>query len=221
MREGSELDERRTGVAKALHDRSPKLASMYEASLAALEAPAAPGGETARISVICHCMREVMNGLPAVLTDSAIPRPDPSSQALTTRLPGVLAKHPDLELAVDQDLVPVPKVVAQAFSELIGTVAREQGRNRRNAAELVTGGADINHPAIKHWAEAQQFFLGWTHIDRNHSQDRPPPSDDDLLANIRVVEDVIEVRSRVFFENLNSLQDLLAEANAVESGGSE
>jgi hypothetical protein len=164
-------------------------------------------------------MRELMNGLPAVMTDSAIPRPNPSSVALTERLPGLLAQHPGLDLAAEQDLVPVPKAVARAFSDLIGTVTSEQGRNRRNAAELVTGGSDTKHPAIKHWSEAQRFFLGWTHIDRNHSQDRELPTDDLLRENIRVVEDVIDVRSTQFFENLHLLQDLLAEANAVQSGG--
>ncbi|MGQ0432842.1 MAG: hypothetical protein ACT452_10615 [Microthrixaceae bacterium] len=219
MLEDSGLDERQTRVVEALDTRSPKLASMYKAALAVLGAPAGPGGETARISVICHCMRELMNALPAVMTDSAIARPDPSSSALTTKLPELLARHPDLDLAAEQDLLPVPRAVAQAFSDLIGTVASEQGRNRRNAAELVTGGADTKHPAIKHWTAAQRFFLGWTHIDRNHSQDRELPTDAVLLANIRVVEDVIEVRNALFFDNLHSLQDLLAEANAVEVGG--
>ena len=163
-------------------------------------------------------MRELMNGLPSVMTDGAIERPKPSSNALKAELPRLLARHPDLDLTVDQDLVPVPKTVARAFSDLIHTVSSEKGRNRRNAAEIVTGGSDTKHPAIKHWTEAQRFFLGWTHIDRNHSQDRELPTDEVLLANIRVVEDVIEVRSALFFENLQSVQDLLVEANAGQSG---
>lgn len=214
-----EFDERQSRVAEMLHDRSPKLASMYRAALSSLGAPAAPGGETARISVICHGMREIMNGLPAVMTDSATPRPTPSSGALTNKLSGLLSRHPDLDLAADQDLVPVPKAVAREFLELISTVNSEHGRNRRNAAELVTGGFDTEHPAIRHWTEAQNFFLGWTHLDRNHSDDRDLPTDEHLLENIRVVEDVIEVRSALFFDNLRSLGDLLAEANSVQSGG--
>jgi hypothetical protein len=219
MQEASGLDERQTRVAEALQNRSPKLASMYSAALSALRSPAIPGGETARISVICHCMREVMIGLPSVMTDGAIERPKPSSGALTAKLPELLARHPDLDLAVDQDLVPVPKVVAHMLAELISTVASEQGRIRRNAAEIVTGGSDTKHPAIKQWTEAQRFFLNWTHIDRNHSQDRELPTDEVLLTNVRVVEDVIEVRSALFFENLQSLQDVLAEANAAPPGG--
>jgi hypothetical protein len=165
-------------------------------------------------------MRELMNGLPTVMTDGAIPRPKPSSSSLTAKLSGLLAQHPDLDLGANQDLIPLPKAVAEVFSNLISTVASEQGRNRRNAAELVTGGPDTKHPAVGHWTKAQQFFLDWTHLDRNHSQDRELPADDLLLTNIRVVEDVIEVRSAEFFENLHSLQDLLAEANEVQEGGS-
>lgn len=214
-----ELDERQTRVAEALRDRSPKLEGMYRAALYALAIPAAPGGENARISIICHCVREVMNGLPAVFTDSAIPRPNPSSSGLTSKLPKLLTEHPELDLQVDQDLVPVPQAVARAFSDLVHAVVSEQGRNSRNAAELVTGGSDTKHPAIKHWTDAQRFFVEWTHIDRNHSRGRELPPDELLLENIRVVEDVIEVRSARFFENLHSLQDLLAEANQVISGG--
>ena len=113
---GSELDERQTRVWQALHERSPQLAGVYRLALVAIQTTSAPGDEAARISVICHCMRELMNGLPSVMADSAIPRPDPSSVALKDKLPGLLARHPDLDLDVDQDLVPVPKEVAQAFS---------------------------------------------------------------------------------------------------------
>lgn len=221
MPEGSDLDARKALVAEALQDRSPKLVSMHFAALSALASPAAPGGESARISIVCHCMRELMNGLPTVICNSAEPRPDPSSSALLERLPSLLAEHPDLDLEADQDLVPVPKAVARTLSELINTATNEQGRNHRNAAELVTGGTDKTHPAIRQWKDAQKFFLGWTHIDRNHSRTRELPTDEELLEKIRVVEDVIEMRSAQFFENLHSVEDLLAEANAVESGGTE
>lgn len=214
-----ELDERQTRVVAALRDRSARLAGMYRAGLSALAAPALPGGEAARISIICHCMRELMNGLPSVMTEGATPRPTPSSESLKANLPELLAQHPDLDLEMDQDLIPVPKEVARVLSDLISTVIKEQGLNRRNAAELVTGGSDTKHPAIDQWRATQRFFLEWTHIDRKHDQDRDLPTDEVLLANMRVVEDVIEVRTALFFHNLRALEGLLAEANAVEDRG--
>ncbi|MCT2279113.1 hypothetical protein M3G91_15970 [Micromonospora chalcea] len=113
----------------------------------------------------------------------------------------------------------MPKAVARVVSELISTVVKEQGRNRANAAALVTGGSDAKHPAIGQWAEAQRFFLGWTHLDRNHEQGRDLPTDEMLLRHLRIVEDVIEVRTALFFENLHALEDILEKANAVKGGG--
>lgn len=218
MADGFQLDERQTSVWEALASRSAKLAGMYRAALSAFAEQATAGCESARVSVVCHCMREIVNGLPGVMTDLAIPRPAPNSDALKWRLPELLAAHPDLDLGADQDLVPVPKEVAQAFLALIRTSTQEAGRNRSNAAALLTDGTDPQHPVVAQWTLAQRFFLGWTHLDRNHEHERALPSNEELLANIRVVEDVIEVRSALFFENVHALEDLLRAANAEDGG---
>ena len=213
---GGLMDERQQRVLEALINRSPRLAGMYRTALAMIAAEAMPGCESARISTICHCIRELMSGLPAVMSDISIPRPQPSSASLMQELPEVLAAHPEADLALDQDLVPVPGAVARVVASLVSAVTQEQGRNRANTAALVTGSSDANHPAIGQWRAAYQFFLSWTHLDRNHDQERPLPSDGDLLAMIRIVEDVVEVRSSLFFENLHAIEDMLAEINNVD-----
>lgn len=206
--------ERRQNVIGILRDRSPRLAGIYRTALGHLDAAAEEGCESARVSVICHCMRELMLGLPAVMADDATPRPNPSSGALAKELPKLLRNHPEVDLRADQDMIPVPKDLARAIDSLVTTVGKEDGRNRLNFAALVTGGADGKHPAVKQWQEAYDFFVGWAHLDRNHDADRPLPADDDLFNRVRIVEDVIEVRTAVFFENLKSLEGLLAEINA-------
>ncbi|MDO8363921.1 MAG: hypothetical protein Q7V88_13565 [Actinomycetota bacterium] len=164
-------------------------------------------------------MRELMLGLPSVLADTAIPRPKPSSGSLLSQLPGVIAKHPDLDLAADQDVLPVPRAVAIHLHSLVKARTQEDGRNRSNTSALVTGGSDAEHPAIKQWKEAYEFFMGWTHFDRNHEGDRDLPTDLAIRGAVRVVEDVIEVRTTAFFDNLHSLEDLLSGINAtVEEG---
>lgn len=213
MADAQDLDERRLRVFDALQERSPRLAGMYRTGIAILQSTWPDGRESARTAVICHCMRELMNGLPAVLGDAAIPRPDPSSGALMAKLPDLLARHPEVDLASEQDSIPVPRPVARALGALIAAVAQERGRNRANAASLVTGAGDSRHPAIQQWLDAYQFFVGWAHLDRNHEA-RTPPEDAELAANIRVVEDVIEVRTTMFFDNLHSIEALLAEINA-------
>ena len=216
MNQTPTLDDRQARVFEALRERSPKLAGVYLAAIGSLAHLPLDRGEAARVSAIAHHMRELMANLPAAMTDHVIPRPKPSSGALTAKLPDLLAEA-DLDLDSDQDLIPVPKKAAKAISELLSALAKEQGRNRSNAAELITAGSDVDHPAITEWNKTYQYFVGWAHLDRNH-EERELPSDDDLLTKIRVVEDVIEVRTALFFENLHSIEDILAEANAVQSG---
>jgi hypothetical protein len=211
----AETDERQERVTKALEDRSPRLAGMYRSALSTLRGKPESGCESARVSMICHCMRELMTGLPAVMADSFTPRPKPSSGTLVSKLPDLLAEHPDIDLDLDQDMVPVPRTVAKALASLVTTAIQEKGRNRSNAAALVTGGTDTKHPAIQQWLGAYEFFVGWAHLDRNHEADRQLPSDEELIATIRVAEDVIEVRTAVFFANLHSIEDLLAQINAT------
>ncbi|WP_438854541.1 hypothetical protein [Agromyces sp. M3QZ16-3] len=176
-----------------------------------------PGCEIARVSVICHCVRELMNGVPSVMSEIDIPRPDPSSDSLKNKLPELLKT---VDLSVEQDLVPVPRSAAKTLSDLISAVAQEQGRNRKLASVVVTNGTDDRHPAIRQWTEAQRFFAKWTHLDRMADSSRKVPSDDELYANLRIVEDVIEARSGLFFESLHALKDILSEANALSEGGS-
>lgn len=211
------LDERQQRVHDALQGRSEKLAGIYRATLGALGMTAQDAHAGARISIVCHCMRELMTGLPAVMAEETIPRPKPSSGSLVQRLPALLGSHPELDLAVDQDLVPVPRAVARAVLALVTAQVQEVGRNRSNAASLITAGTDDNHPAIDQWMEAYNFFVAWAHLDQNY-EGRTLPTDEQLAENVRVVEDVITVRSAMFFENLHSVEDLLAEINATSDG---
>lgn len=209
------FDERRQRVFEFLKHRSSALAGMYRAAVGLLAAAPVDEGENARVSVICHCMRELMNGLPSVLSEASIPRPSPSSGALLRTLPQLLTEHPGMDLELDQDLIPVPRKLAHALSALTSTVTREQGRNRENAAALLTGSSSATHPVIDQWNRTYLFFVGWTHLDRNHDNGKVLPTDEILIGHFRVIEDVIEVRAGLFFENLHALEDLLAEINEV------
>jgi hypothetical protein len=215
MEPDSGTDERQGQVIVALEGRSPRLAGVYRSALSTLRGKPEPGCDVARIAMICHCMRELMLNLPTAMADTFIDRPEPSAGSLLAKLPSLLAKHPDLDLDLDQDMVPVPKKVAQEFSLLVKTRVQEDGRNQSNFAALVTGGSDTKHPAIKQWKDAYRFFVKWAHLDRHDERGGNLPSDDELLATMRVVEDVIEVRTAAFFDNLHSVEDLLAEINAL------
>lgn len=207
--------QRRLSIMNRLGERSAVYAGLYAIAVRELGNPAVLGQESARVSVICHCARELMLGALDVLVDTPEPRQNPSSGTLAGKLPSALARHGNPDLRADQDLVPVPRALAAAFADLIDASTREHGRNRRNTAALVTGAADGSHPSIAEWSKAYRFFVKWAHVDQHHSDGLP--DDATLASHLRVVEDVIEVRMNLFFDNLSAVEDLLALAN--ESDG--
>jgi hypothetical protein len=197
-----------------LKARSETHAGLFAIALRELAQPATLGQESARVSVIAHCARELMLGALDILVDTPEPRPVPTSGALTGNLSSALTANGNPDLRADQDLIPVPRIVAAAIADLIDASTRERGRNQRNAAALVTGTADGKHPSIAEWNSTYQFFVKWAHVDQHHL--KALPGDSTLAQRLRVVEDVIEVRMNLFFENLSAIEDLLAQANATE-----
>lgn len=206
--------QRQHDILNRLRERSGVHAGLYATAIRELGTPAIDGLESARVSVICHCARELMLGALDVLVDTPEPRPKPSSGSLAKGLPSVITREGGPDLRADQDLIPIPRAVAAAFADLIDASTREQGRNQRNAAALVTGSADGSHPLIKEWGDAYGFFVQWAHVDQHHRKELP--DDATLARRLRVVEDVIEVRMNLFFENLSTVEDLLALANATD-----
>lgn len=208
------LDQRQHDMLKRLRERSAVHAGLYALALRELGSPAVDGLEPARISVICHCARELMLGALDILVDTPEPRPSPSSGSLARNLPSVILREGGPDLRANQDLIPIPRTVAGAFADLIDASTREHGRNQRNAAALVTGSADGSHPSIKEWGKAYGFFVQWAHVDQHHRKNLP--ADATLARHLRIVEDVMEVRMNLFFENLGTVEDLLALANATD-----
>jgi hypothetical protein len=206
--------QRQQVILGRLRERSFVHAGLYGTALLELRSPAADGMESARVSVICHCARELMLGALDILVDTPEPRQKPSSGSLAQALPSVLLREGSPDLRADQDLIPIPRAVAAAFADLIDASTREQGRNRRNAAALVTGSADGYHPSIKEWGRAYGFFVQWAHVDQHHLERLP--DDETLARHLRILEDVIEVRMNLFFENLSTVEELLALANATD-----
>ena len=214
----AEPNHRQQKLLSELTQRSTPHAGLYAFVLRELGSEAIEETRSARISVICHCARELMLGALDILVDTPEPRPNPSSGSLTKSLTSVLAANGSPDLRVDQDLIPLPKAVATAIADLVDASTREIGRNRRNAAALVTGNAEDSHSSVAEWSNTYSFFVKWAHVDQHHSGALP---DDRLLAShLQVVEDVIEVRMSQFFDNLSAVEDLLAAANRTDDESS-
>jgi hypothetical protein len=92
----AEFDDRELRIIGALRDkdRRRRLAGVYQTALRALHTPADEGCESARISTICHCMRELMNCLPEAMADNFIRREKQSTGYWIEKLPKLVTKQP-------------------------------------------------------------------------------------------------------------------------------
>lgn len=215
------LDERQQGVFDALLERHADLASMYRVALRMLASAAGESDRRMRVAHICHAMREVMNRFAGAVGASSSERIKPSSDVQVQALPDLLAGHPDLELdRPEQELIPVPQPVAAAFDKLIRTAVQEKIRSRDIAAALLTDDRNAEHSAVGQWMDTSRFFVRWAHLEAKPTDPGALPSDEDLRDKIRVVEDLIEGVTKLFFDARHAVDDLLTEINQTEGDGS-
>ncbi|GAA5194652.1 hypothetical protein GCM10023346_22670 [Arthrobacter gyeryongensis] len=212
------LDERQQRLFDAIAERNPALAGTYRVAIRGLKTPAEPGDERARLALIAHAMREVMNALPSVMGESTGRRKGKSASDLTRELPDFLAQFSDLDLQQDLDYIPVPREVTVAIDRVVRTAALETRKVRDDVAALLAEGSSSDHPAVLQWIDARAFFVRCAHLEQPPRDNSAVKSDEEIEANIRVVEDLIDVRTAGFFDTRHGLEDLLAEINQVNEG---
>lgn len=216
------MDERQQRIVSELSKRRrPDLASMYRAALVLLGEPAKAGDERTRISLICHSMREVMNRVLGTMGATASPRIRPSSGDQVQALPDLLSQFPDLSLDGEGDSIPVPRAAAVIFEKLIKTAVQEKGRSRDDIASLLTDDGNSDHLAVKRWIETRSFFVKWAHLHEVSPELSELPSDDLLRTHVAVFDELFDAVITEFFERLHSIEDLLADINAVQEAGDE
>lgn len=215
---GFALDERQQGVFDALLQRHADLASMYRAALQILASDVEDSDRRMRVAHICHAMREVMNRFADAVGANPSERIKPSAGVQIQTLPDLLLySYPDLVLdRADLELVPVPQQVAAAFDKLIKTAVQEKRRSRDIAAAMLTDDGNADHPAVNQWMDARQLFMEWVHLEAKPTELGALPSDEDLRARIRVAEDLIEGRTKDFFDARSAVDDLLVVINQTE-----
>ena len=215
------LNERQQGVFDALLERHADLASMYQAALRILSTEVDESDRRMRVAYICHAMREVMNRFADAVGANSSERIKPPSDVQVQALPDLLAGHFDLVLdQAEQELIPVPQPVAAAFDKLIKTAVQEKVRSRDIAAAMLTDDGNAKHPAVGQWMDTRRFFITWAHIHAEATELVALPSDDYIQDQVRVVEDLIEGVTRLFFDARHAVDDLLAEINQTGGGDS-
>lgn len=214
-----EYEDRHTRIADWLDEKRPDLASMHRTARELLASRARPGDERARVSLICHSMRELMKHLPDVISGGDRDGGGPRSNDYVRQLPSIVAKYPALDLSQDAENVPVPQEIAHFLSSLIKAAISEDGRFLSDIATFLTDDGNTKHPAVREWYGTYNFFVKWAHLHGHQSDVNLIPSDDELRRWIEIAEAHMDGVRAEFFDSLHAIEDLLAEANQLIDGG--
>lgn len=215
----STFEDRHTRIADWLDKKRPDLASMHRTARELLASKARSGDERARVSLICHSMRELMKHLPEVMSGGDRDGGGPRSSDYVRQLPSLVAKYPALDLSQDAENVPVPQEIARFLSGLINAAISEDGRFLSDIATFLTDDGNTKHSAVREWHETYNFFVKWAHLHGHQSDVNLIPSDDELRRWIEIAEAHMDGVRAEFFDSLRSIEDLLAGANQLVEGG--
>lgn len=212
-------EDRQTRITDWLDEKHPDLASMHRTARRLLVSTAMAGDERARVSLICHSMRELMKHLPEVISDSDREAGGPRSSDYVRQLPSIVAKYPALDLSQDAENVPVPQGIARFLDGLIKAARSEDGRFLSDIAAFLTDDGNTKHPAVREWYESYNFFVQWAHLHGVPRDAQSIPSDGELGLRIELAEAQMDGVRAEFFDSLHAIEDLLAEANKLTGGG--
>ncbi len=216
---------------QALHgqlgDLSPRLSGLYRRLIRLLDEKPEGSEHLARVSLIGHCVRELINRLPDILADV----PDmlepviPKSGDMVRRLPGLTERYTETLAMVSgptsedgnhqrTDLVPVPRPLFEALHDITNATARETARAKERDAVVVARARTASGPAYARWRAARKFFMEFTHLDNHVGQEeRQIPSDEQIIEHLGVVEAALSSRLTGFFDNRRILDEFLSEVN--------
>jgi len=207
--------DRRARLAAAA---SRDLAELYEAAIDMLGDP----GRPARMFLLGHCMREIGNRLPNILTPEL---PDSSKQNLAVeqlaeawRAAGLGVQIVGSEESTQSPDVSVPRGVAAAIETVVAEYELGHRANYAKGSFLVQGvippdlaGAAANpDPSVQAFLRSKGFFMGHTHAGE---EDRPPPREEEIQDRVRHFEDVLDARLGDWWAVQADVRDLVTRAN--------
>ncbi len=228
-------NEDRQALHKLIEEVDPALAGLYRQAIMLMDSSPIPGDEKARLSLVSHCIRELMNNLPDALGDV---KDFPASRggdedkaraglvAAVNNFRGLPAQQLEAETAPANppDKVTVPADLLDAAENLVGVFKDGETRGELRDSAAVLGYIDRYHPALKPWRAARKFFMSFAHLDRlkaTGSGGRDMPADDGVMTQIAVIEATMRVRLGAFFDNLNEVRSLADQANTPGPDGFE
>jgi len=219
-------DATRTEVFRLLSDLEDKsLAGMYKLAIDLMDIPPKDGWERSRLSSVGHCFREILNNLPEALNDvQGVPdrgHPDLiSTGQISAAIEEAFGK---LDLAVlkpnadthEARMVTIPATLVETLTLFAAEHRTILKRVARRDAATILGRVDPADPALVPWKAARDFFMGQTHLNVGGTRNAPAdvPTDNEVRTHVSNIEASLRARLGVFFDTVESLNDLLHAAN--------
>ncbi len=207
--------DRRARLAAAA---SRDLAELYETAIDLLGDPDRP----ARMLLLGHCMREIINRLPKILNPE-LPDPSGRTQALehlaaAWRAAGLGVRIVGSEESTQAPDVSVPRAVAAAIETVVAEFELGQGANYAKGSFLVQGvvppdpvGAARNpDPSVQAFLDSKRFFMRHTHAG---DEDRQPPPEEEIQDRVSHFEQVLDARLGDWWAVQADVRDLVTRAN--------
>jgi len=204
------------------------LGILYSAAIDLLEADVPASRARHRIVMVSHNVRELINNAPELFDDVEKP---PRGVTNTKGALDALGEAWDDDrdsLGDHSDHRRFAKLMREPFTvrgRLLAAAAKAITEQRtgtsnnqsRQSATVLGRPGGRQDPTLRAWLIAQRWFVTNSHLDSS-CESGTVPDDEEVLAQLRVVEDVLHARLAPFFEVKDELDELLGEANARVKG---
>lgn len=223
--------EERIELQQQLFRLDPELSALYENAITLLSEEKISGKEHVRLSVIGHCIRELINLLPDALedVDGMLLSGWKDNNTEIEKLISSLEKEAggDIGSLVSDETdnsgqarrVLITQGTLNAMAEWAKSEQEKKVRERQRDSITVLGSIDSRSPALIPWGNARKFFMRRTHIKRNFPlRDNliNLPDDTEVLYHLSAIEACLRVRLCGFFDIYDEINDLLKDANMMQ-----
>lgn len=223
----------RKELAAWFAENGPHLGELYRSAVNHIEDRTAPG----RAVLVAHCVREIVNRLPAAAKLSKTTRMTDSARISKLiklwrelQLPDDLSLPPPIEREASSGAGPdgegpnsgppsvaIPVPLAEDLIDLLREHADQDGRRLARATELLrelSAVAPLTDDQLRQlasrWVEALKWFQKKVHLPEEYR----PVSEEDLVRHFATVEGVMCSMLRPFFSGLKEVDDFLEKANS-------
>lgn len=216
MNNDVQLTETQLKLFVDLCEIDPTLGVMYERCVNAV-AEYQEDSRTARadISIIGHCVREIINRLPDMLArETGKTRRGDEDKAQRTLISEFEQSEGEIT-STNNGIVQIPASLYDALSDYCDAV-QAGSDNAKSRDYIVTSASKKLTPAYPPWRQARKFFMGYTHLGAGDG--KALPTAEEVKEQIERIESALAVRTGHFFDSKSRLVMILEKTNAVVNG---